>query len=98
MRAETLQQRIRHTGEGLHANNLQPINKPFNLPFAELGKPFFVSFIQFLNYFPMSTFVRANATQYTRPLKFCNRARHGTSFHSKHIRHLLRSYKRIRTN
>ena len=30
IRTEALQQRIRHTGEELHARRLQPINKPFN--------------------------------------------------------------------
>ena len=52
----------------------------------------------FLNYFPMPAFVWADATQCSFLLEFGNRTRHGTSFHSKHIRHLLRSYKRIRTN
>ena len=37
IRAETLQQRIRHTGEELHARRLQLINKPFCHPFAKTG-------------------------------------------------------------
>jgi len=55
---------------------------------GDVGRPLLI-----LDYFPMPTLVRADATQHAFTLKFCNRTRHCASFHANCVCHLLRSDK-----